>query len=99
MNNKVKSLNLLGLAMRARKLESGQSVVLNAVRKKTVKTVIVASDASENTKKQILDKSNYYNIPVYVLFTKNELFNAIGKDRAVCAIADKGFARSFQKLQ
>lgn len=99
MNSKVKALNLLGLAMRAQKLESGQPIVLSAIRNRTAKTVIVASDASENTKKQIMNKSNYYEIPVYNLFTKYELSNAIGKERTVCAIIDKGFAQSFQKLQ
>lgn len=99
MNNKMKSLNLLGLAMRAQKLESGQPIVLSAIRKRTAKAVIVALDASENTKKQLLNKSNYYEIPVYILFTKDELSNAIGKERTVCAITDKGFAQSFQKLQ
>jgi len=99
MNSKVKSLNLLGLAMRARKLESGQPIVLNTVRKKSAKAVIVTSDASNNTKKQIINKCNYYKIPVYVLFTKDELSTAIGKERVACAIVDNGFAKSFQKLQ
>jgi Ribosomal protein HS6-type (S12/L30/L7a) len=52
MNNKQKALNLLGLAIRARQLESGSPTVLDAIRKQRAQLVIIAEDASPNTKKQ-----------------------------------------------
>ena len=98
MNNKQKALNLLGLGNRARQLESGSPTVLDAVRKNRAKLVIIAEDASPNTKKQFLDKCEYYKIPSYIIFSKAEISHAIGKERAVCAFTDNGFAQSFKKL-
>lgn len=98
MNNKRKALNLLGLALRARKLESGAPTVLASVRNNSAKLVIIAEDASPNTKKQFLDKCDYYKVPSYILFTKEELSQALGKERTVCAFTDNGFAQSFKKL-
>ena len=98
MNNKIKALNLLGLAQRARKLESGSPTVLTSIRSKQARLVIIAEDASPNTKKQFLDKCDFYKIPSYVLFSKDEITQAIGKERTVCAFTDNGFAQSFKKL-
>ena len=98
MNNKRKALNLLGIAQRARKLESGSPPVLTSLRSKQATLVVIADDASQNTKKQFLDKCEYYNIPSYIIFTKEEISHAIGKERTVCAFTDDGFAQSFKKL-
>lgn len=46
-----KSLSQLGMAMRAGKLITGDEIVLKAVRNKKVHLVVIAGDASENTKK------------------------------------------------
>lgn len=99
MDKKQKGLNLLGLAQGAGKLLSGESIVLEAIRKKEAKLVVFASDASDNTKKQFLNKCEYYDVPVLILFLKAEISKAIGKERTVCAFTDDGFAKSFQKLQ
>lgn len=98
MDKQQKALNLLGLATRAGKLVTGQSLVLEAIRKNEVDLVVLASDTSDNTKKQFLNKCEYYAVPLVVEFTKAELSQAIGKERSVCAFADSGFAQSFQKL-
>ncbi|MFC6465499.1 L7Ae/L30e/S12e/Gadd45 family ribosomal protein [Marinilactibacillus sp. GCM10026970] len=99
MDNVQKSLNLLGLAQRSGNLISGEAIVLNAVRSRQAKIVILASDASENTKKQFLNKCEHYSIPVREDFDRNAISSAIGKIRTVAAITDGGFARSLQKLQ
>lgn len=98
MNNKRKKLNLLGLAMRAQKLESGQANVVQSIRSKQAKLVLIASDASENTKKTLKDKSESYQINYLIVFSKEEMSLAIGKNRSACALLDEGFARSFMKL-
>ncbi|WP_244272610.1 L7Ae/L30e/S12e/Gadd45 family ribosomal protein [Natronincola peptidivorans] len=55
--------------------------------------MLVAGDASDNTRKTFLDKSTYYNVPIRVIATKEELGQCIGKStRAVIAIKDKKFA-------
>lgn len=98
MNNKQKQLNLLGLALAAGKLESGSQSVLAAIRNQSAKLVIIADDASSNTKKQFLNKCDYYKIPSQTLFSKSEITASIGKERTVCAFTDNGFAQSFKKL-
>lgn len=62
--NKEKILQFLGLATRARKLVTGEELVISEVRRGNAKLVIVAEDASENTRKKLHDKCNSYNVPV-----------------------------------
>lgn len=49
-----KGLSLLGLAFRSGNLVSGEFAAREAVRKKTAALIIVANDASDNTKKRCL---------------------------------------------
>ena len=98
MNNDQKVLNLLGMAQRAGKLVSGEDLSLKEIRNGTAKLVIVAVDASENTRKKISDKGQHYEVLVAVNFTKMELSHAIGKERTICTIIDKGFAKKFREL-
>lgn len=99
MDNKQKSLNLLGLAQRSGNLISGEALVLNAIRSQEAKVIVLASDASGNTVKQFLNKCEHYRIPVLTDFSREDLSKAIGKIRTVVAITDGGFAQSLQKLQ
>lgn len=96
--NKKKALNLLGLAMRAGKLISGEELVIKSIRNQRADLVLVAQDASENTKKKIKDKSKYYEIPCTDFFTSEELSQSIGKPRMVIGILDKGFAKKIEEL-
>lgn len=90
-------LNLLGLAARARKIETGDSA-LKAIRAKKASFVIIAEDASQNTKKKFTDKCTFYSIP-YVVWNKSAaLSQAIGRpNRMAIAIVDQGFAKSFKE--
>ena len=49
--------NFLGLAMRAGKIKSGESVILSDIKTNKIKLVIVATDASDNTLKVMKNKS------------------------------------------
>ena len=98
MNPQQKALNLLGIATRAGKLTTGDSFSLNEIQSKRAKIVILASDASDNTRKKFLDKCLYYDIPIFTVFTKEEISRAVGKNRAVCAISDSGFSAKLQEL-
>ena len=68
-----KIYSLLGLAMRGRNLVSGEFQTEDAVKKGSAMLVIVAEDASANTKKLFHDKCSYYEVPVYEYGTKEEL--------------------------
>lgn len=88
---------LLGLALRARKLALGEGV-LTAVRGKQAYLVLYTSDASENTKKQITDKCKFYGVEALEVEDSLILSQAIGKtDRKSVAILDAGFARKIKE--
>ncbi len=93
-----KVLSLLGLATRGRNLVSGEFQTETAVKSGTAMLVIVATDASANTKKLFTDKCSFYEVPVLEYSTKAQLGWAIGKDiRSSLAICDAGLAQAVIK--
>ncbi|MCI9220167.1 MAG: hypothetical protein HFH94_10590 [Lachnospiraceae bacterium] len=56
-------LSLLGIAMKGRNLVSGEFQTLDAIRNGSAMLVIVAEDASGNTRKLFTDKCSYYGVP------------------------------------
>ena len=86
---------LLGLALRAGHLVSGDAAVLNAIRTGEAQLVIVAEDASDATKKRFEDKCKSYSAGMLLFGEREALGHALGKEmRAVAAVTDAGFARS-----
>ena len=94
-------LGTLSMAMKAGKLVSGETAVLNAIRSMKAELVIIASDASDGTRKKFTDKTTYYEVPCRIYGTKDLLAHSIGKDiRSVIALTDQGFAGSIiQRLE
>ena len=99
MNSDEKKLQLLGLALRAGRLISGEELTIRSIQKNEAKLVIVASDASENTREKMKNKCQFYNVPISTEFTSDEISQSIGKNRSICAFTDKGIATSYQKLK
>lgn len=102
MNNQAdkKVLSMLGLATRAGRIASGEFQTETAVKTGTACLVVVAEDASDNTKKLFSDKCSFYKVPLIIYGTKEELGHAIGKEfRASLAILDAGFAEAVLKVQ
>ncbi|MBO0461858.1 MULTISPECIES: YlxQ-related RNA-binding protein [Enterococcus] len=96
--NRQKAMNLIGLAMRAGKMITGEELTIGEIRRQKAKIVFVASDASENTRKKIKDKSSYYEVPCFELFSEEEITQMIGKPRKVIGITDAGFAKRVKEL-
>lgn len=93
-----KIYGLLGLAARGRNVVSGEFSVENAVKDGSAMLVIVAQDASDNTRKLFHDKCSYYGVPVYVYGTKEKLGHCIGKEiRSSVAVLEEGLARTIEK--
>lgn len=93
-----KILSLLGLATKSGNLTSGEFSAEKAVKSGQAKLVIVAEDASANTKKLFSDKCSFYGVPQFIYGTKETLGHAIGKEvRASIAVLDEGFAKSIIK--
>lgn len=96
---KNKALRLLGLATRAGKIAFGTESVIDTINKKKAKLVIVAEDAAERTKKNIINKSQENNIPVRVYEKIDNLSRNIGKEnKAVIAIKDGNFSNEILKI-
>ena len=99
MNKNTNWLSTLGLAARARKLISGEELVVKEVRNQKAIVVLLANDASANTNKKIHDKCSYYNVPIKVVGDRYELGRAIGKEaRVVVAILDAGFGKKILSM-
>lgn len=94
-----KALSMLGLARRAGKVVSGEFSVEKAVRSGKAYLVVVAEDASANTRKHFTDMCTYYKLPLVFTGTKETLGHAIGCEvRASVAVTDSGFAQSIEKV-
>lgn len=93
-----KTLGLIGLAKRAGRLVCGESAVKEGVRFGKARLVIIASDASDNTQKNISDSCKYYDVNYYIAYDKDTLGHAVGNSyNAAIAITDEGFAKSIEK--
>lgn len=93
MNNKVDSM--ISLAAKAHKVQSGELACEIAVKKLEAKLLIIAEDASDNTKKKFINMSNTRNIKYIIYSNKDNLGHIIGKDlRSVICITNDNFANS-----
>ena len=91
-------LSLVGLATKAGKTVSGEFLTEKAVKGMKAKLVIVAGDASDNTKKKFQNMCDFYKVPLYFYQDKDSLGHAMGKEfRASLAILDQGFAQGIAK--
>ena len=98
MKQQNKVFSMLGLATRAGRIACGEFMTETSVKKGKAVLVIVAEDASDNTKKMFTNMCSFYEVPIYFYGTKETLGHAIGKDiRASLAVLDEGFANSIIK--
>ncbi len=89
---------MLGMAMKAGKVASGEFSTEKSVKSGQAQLVIVSEDASDNTKKLFSNMCGFYKVPKCFFGTKEELGHAIGKAiRASLAITDEQFARAISK--
>ena len=94
-----KVLSMIGLATRAGKIAAGEFSVEKAVKSGRAVIVIVAEDASNNTKKLFTNMCAHYNVPLCIYGAKETLGHATGKEvRASLAILDPGFSEAILKL-
>ena len=90
---------MMGMAARARRAVTGSFSVEQAVKSGKACLVVVTTDASDNTKKQMKDMCTFYQVPVREYAAKEDLGHAMGKEeRAAAALCDPGFAKAVLKL-
>ena len=89
---------MVSLATKAGKTASGEFSTESEVKAGTAFLVIVAGDASENTKKKFKNMCDFYEVPIYFYGDKDTLGHAMGKEfRASLAVTDAGFAKGIMK--
>lgn len=94
-----KVYSLLGLAKKAGQLLSGDETCERTIRSGKAVLVIVASDASENTKDKFKTMSNYRNVCYREYGEKLEIGKYTGKEiRAVICILSKDFKNGLLKI-
>lgn len=93
-----KILSLLGIAAKAGSIASGEFQTEKAVKEGKAYLVIVAGDASANTKKRFADMCSYYKVPYRAYADREQLGHCIGKEfRASLAVTNEGLAKSLIK--
>ena len=96
--NREKAASMLGLAMKAGKVASGEFSAEKAIRSGSAHLVILAEDASENTHRKFRNMAVWYKVPVTEFLPKADLGRRIGKgERSVAAVTDKNLADAIQK--
>ena len=96
--NKTKILSYVSMAQRARKLLTGTDMIIEKIKKDNKGIIIVAEDASKNTKKTLKNKASTYNTKILEVFTIDELSDAIGKENRVAVyVEDEGFKNAIIK--
>lgn len=93
-----KVAGLIGLATKAGRAVSGEFCTEREIKSGKAALVIVAGDASGNTKKKFQNMCDFYKVPIYFYKDKDTLGHAMGKEvRASLAVLDQGFAESIKK--
>jgi len=96
--NKKKTLSYIGLGIKSGNVACGEFLTEKSVKEGRAFLVIVAEDASDNTKKKFTNMCDFYDVPIYFCASKEELGHAMGKEmRASLAFNDQGLARAVEK--
>lgn len=93
-----KILSNLGLCARARGLVDGTDIVCSEMALNKIKLIFLANNASENTKKKIRNKAEFYHVEVVESYSSEQLSSAIGKEnRMVVGISNESFLKILKK--
>jgi len=88
---------MLGIAAKSGNVVSGEFSTEKAVKSGHAYLVIVSEEASANTNKMFSNMTDFYEVPMYVFGTKEELGRCIGKEfRASLAITDENLANAVE---
>ena len=102
-NTHSRFFGMLGFAMRAGKVVLGTDLVIGAIRangKGKARLLLVCKDASEQTKKKLCFKAEFYEVKTLTIdLTSDELGQTLGKKGSpvCCAIIDDNFADEIAK--
>ncbi len=99
MTNEDRIRGYLGLSARGRNVESGEFSTEKAVKSGRAYLVLIAGDASENTKKKFQNMCEHYQVPCHIFGDREMLGCTIGRDfRASLAVTDRKLAEAVRAL-
>ena len=94
-----KLFGMLGLAKRAGKVSTGAFICGKMIKSGRARLVILARDASENTKKSVRDSCKHYRVKLIEASDMAELGHATGGgERAVVSVNDNNFAKAISDI-
>ncbi len=98
MNVDNKAAGLLGFAQKSGNVVSGEQAVEGAVRRGRVQLLLIATDASANTRKKFSNLASTHGLPVLSLTDMESMGQWIGKARrSVIGVTDTRFAASINR--
>ena len=91
-----RAMNLLSMAARAHRIVSGAFMAEETLKKRRGTFLLLAVDASEETKEKFSRMAARMHVPAVELLTMQQLGHCLGKEyRAVAVLIDRGFADRF----
>lgn len=91
--NEVKFFRMLGLAARMRAIAFGEGAAKDSIKAGKSNLLVVAADASENTKKKFRNSCEFYSVRMIEYSDKYTLGNQTGREFAVVlAITNQNIA-------
>lgn len=94
-----KVYSMLGLAKKAGAAKAGEFLTEKSVKSFRAYLVIVASDASDNTKKKMRDMCSFYEVECREFGDKDGLGHSLGNElRASVALENAGMAKKITEL-
>lgn len=99
VNSKNKIMSMIGMAYKANRVVSGEELLKKSIKEGKIKLIIIAEDASNNTKKRLINSALHYSIPYYICLSMDDLRRVISwKYRAFIGITDLNFSKILGKL-
>lgn len=100
MTSENRILGYLGLAERGGHAVSGAFSTEKAVKSGKARLVLIAGDASSNTKKEFQDLCSWYDVPYLIFSDRGTIGHALGRDeRVLAAVTDEKLAAAVLKVQ
>ncbi|MBR6968643.1 MAG: ribosomal L7Ae/L30e/S12e/Gadd45 family protein [Ruminococcus sp.] len=94
-----RTANLLGICIKAGKTVKGFDSAAEAVKNGTAHCILTASDASDKTVKEVRFVCGKYGARHFPTeLSKLEIGRLCGKETAVVAVTDEGFADGFERI-
>lgn len=94
-----KFFSMLGIGKKAGLIVSGETGCIHSLKDNSSKLLIIAKDASDNTKNKFKALCNNKDIMYIEIGLKSELGSAIGKEiTSVISIKDEVFSEALKKI-